>query len=265
MDRLAAHSGTFYPSTPEEIRSMVEGLKAVKRAKSKVIGAMVPHAGYIYSGAVAKSVLANIEIPPTVVILCTCHMYAAGSFCIWPDGNWVTPLGAAKVDESLSEHLLSAVSALQADYQTHSREHSLEVIVPFIQIYSPESAIVPIAVAAQDADELLPFGDALAEALEGRDVLVIASSDMTHFESAEAAREKDNLALERLLQLDPRGLIDTVRKNNISMCGAAPAAAMTEYAVKRGATRAELVHYANSGEATGDNSNVVAYAGVVIT
>jgi len=243
---------------------MVDGMKAVDRPKSKAIGAMVPHAGYIYSGAVAKSVLAGIEIPPTVVILCPCHVYSAGAFCIWPDGNWITPLGAAKVDEAMARRLLSTVGGLQEDYRTHSQEHSLEVIVPFIQIYSPRSAIVPIAVGTQTEEKLIAFGDALAESLAGQDVLVVASSDMTHFESAEAARRQDNLALDCMLKLDPRGLIRTVQRNGISMCGAAPATAMLEYAVKRGAARAELVHYTNSGEATGDDSNVVAYAGVVI-
>jgi len=265
MDRQAAHSGTFYPGSAEEIRSMVAGLKSVDRAKSKAIGAMVPHAGYIYSGGVAKSVIASVEITPTVVILCPCHVIAANAFGIWPDGKWETPLGAVNVDERLAAHLMDKVAVLEKDYRSHAQEHSLEVIIPFIQIYSPESRIVPISVGTHDADKLISFGKLLADALEGDDVLVIASSDMTHFETAETAERMDDMALDCLLKLDARSLADTVRRNGISMCGVAPVTAMTEFSVQRGATKAELVHYTNSAEATGDAASVVAYAGVVIS
>jgi len=264
MDRRPVAAGTFYPGEAESLRALVQGLKAVERARTRPVAVMAPHAGYIYSGAVAKSVFSNIDIAPVAVILCPCHVMAASAIGVWPDGRWRTPLGAVPVDEETAEHLLETVPGLTRDYHSHLEEHSLEVLLPFLQIYASRTAIVPISIAIDETEALIALGEGLAAALKGRDVLVVASSDMTHYEEAGVAERKDKLALDKLLALDAEGMASVVSANDISMCGVAPATVMTAYAVQAGATSAQLVHYTSSGEASGDYSQVVGYAGVII-
>jgi AmmeMemoRadiSam system protein B len=227
---------------------------------------MAPHAGYIYSGAIAGETFAQVRIPPRVIVIGPNHRGVGHPAAVFPSGSWTTPLGEAAIDADLAQRLLSECPGLLADTAAHRFEHSLEVQVPFLQYLNPDVAIVPICLAHLPLTNLLSMGKALGEALarSGEDVLLVASSDMTHYESAEVARRQDRLALDRVLALDPEGLYRTVSEKRISMCGFMPTALMLAAAVEMGAATASLVRYGNSGDVTGDPSEVVGYAGVIV-
>jgi hypothetical protein len=182
-----------------------------------------------------------------------------------PDHTWQTPLGDAPVDRELNFKLLETCPDL-LDREAHRREHSLEVQIPFLQVLRPDCTISAICVGTAKYDVLQSLGRAMAEAVQsaGEPVLILSSSDMTHYESAESAAAKDRLAIDRILALDPAGLYRTVLENDISMCGFAPTVSVLTACLETGATSARLIDYTNSGAETGDFRQVVAYAGIVI-
>jgi AmmeMemoRadiSam system protein B len=181
---------------------------------------------------------------------------------VWPAGAWRTPLGDAPVNGEVAAAILEKCPALEADELAHRAEHSLEVVVPFIQFVNPEAAIVPVALAPMPMAEVQATGEGLAAALApfGDVVVVIISSDMTHYESAASAERKDTLALERLTALDPEGLLEVARAHDISMCGVWPAAVGLAAFRALGGTAGTLIKYTNSGETSGDYDHVVGYA-----
>lgn len=267
MQRPSAVAGQFYPRQPNLLRQTLEELVPQVPAPQPAIGVMVPHAGYPYSGAIAGETFARVQIPPRVVILGPNHRGVGHPAAVFPSGSWLTPLGEAVVDVELAQRLLAECPGLSADTAAHRFEHSLEVQVPFLQYLNPQSAIVPICLGHLLLDDLLAIGTALGGALArfGEKVLLVASSDMTHYESGEVARRKDRLALDRLLALDPEGLYRTVSERRISMCGFMPTVLMLAAAAELGATTASLVRYGNSGDVTGDQAQVVGYAGVIVS
>lgn len=228
------------------------------------MGGICPHAGYIYSGATAGVLFAAAEVPDVVLLLGPKHHYAGADFAIWPAGAWLTPLGEVPVHEALAADLLTASSLFTADETAHIPEHSLEVILPFIQVANPTASIVPVAVGRASPAELTELADAVARAVSPRrdGVLVVVSSDMTHYEPAEVAEAKDRLALERLVALDAEGLINVVRERDISMCGVWPAAVALGAFRRLGARGGTVLAYTNSGAASGDYRQVVGYAAV---
>ncbi|MGH9532421.1 MAG: AmmeMemoRadiSam system protein B [Terriglobales bacterium] len=264
--RPPAVAGFFYPSQPEtllrDVRSYVEPAKERVRA----VGCVAPHAGYMYSGHVAGAVYGRLDLPRRFVILCPNHTGAGEPLAIMSSGAWKTPLGEARIDEDLAGRLLSGFSYLTEDAGAHRREHALEVQLPFLQALLPEFTFVPIAVGVGSYPALAALGEALAVMLAGEKdpPLIIASSDMNHYESDAVTRVKDHKAIERILALDPRGLYEVVGREDISMCGYGPTVAMLTAANKLGATSAELVKYATSGDISGDKDRVVGYAGVVV-
>jgi AmmeMemoRadiSam system protein B len=265
MIRKAAVAGAFYPANEKELRRDLGAL--IDRAADKVRAKAVisPHAGYIYSGAVAGAVFSSVVLPDTLVILAPSHRPIRPVFAAMDKGAWETPLGAVPVAEDLAAALLASVPDLKADAAAHDREHSLEVQLPFVQYLNPRISIVPIAVSHRaDYRQLEVLGRAIAAGivLLGRDVLVVASTDMSHYISRGEAEVRDALAIDRILALDPRGLFDVVKAEDISMCGFQPTAAALVAAKALGAETAELVKYATSGDRTGDYREVVAYAGL---
>ena len=226
----------------------------------------MPHAGYKYSGQVAGTVYSRIEIPSRVVLLGPRHFPDGARFAILSDGAWQTPLGLVPLDRPLAEKIARACPLLHEDAIAHRNEHSLEVQLPFLQRLAPSSTFVPIVIASAHYSELESLGHAIADVLRAEEepMLVIASSDMNHYESDAITRVKDRKAVDRILALDPRGLFDTVREEEISMCGYGAAVAMLTAVRRLGAARAELVRYATSGEVNGDFQEVVGYAGIVI-
>jgi AmmeMemoRadiSam system protein B len=228
---------------------------------------MVPHAGYVYSGAIAGETFARVQIPSRIVIIGPNHHGVGHPAAVFPAGSWLTPLGEAAVDGELADLLLAECPGLSADPSAHRFEHSLEVQVPFIQILNPQAAIVPICLGHLCLEDLLAIGKALGKVLTrfGQNVLLVASTDMTHYEPGDIARGKDRLALDRVLAIDPEGLYRTVCERRISMCGFMPTVMMLAAATELGATTARLVRYGNSGDVTGDQTEVVGYAGVIVS
>jgi AmmeMemoRadiSam system protein B len=267
MIRLPAVSGRFYPSDPAQLNQQIDSYLAsgIHGSKIRAPACMVPHAGYKYSGHVAGAVYSRLEIPDRVILVGPRHFPRGASFAILSDRDWQTPLGLAPVDHSLAEKIKRACPLLREDSVAHETEHSLEVQLPFLQRLAPSFKFVPIVIGPAQYADLEAMGLALAKviAAEPEPVLMIASSDMNHYESEEVTRVKDRKAIDRVLALDPRGLFDTVRDEEISMCGYGAAVAMLTAVRRTGEAHAELVRYATSGEITGDFQEVVGYAGMV--
>ncbi len=266
MDRQAAVAGQFYPGGRKELQAAVVAYLRQMPASEPAIGLMVPHAGYVYSGAIAGVTFGQVNIPDRVVLLGPNHTGYGVPRAVYPSGVWHTPLGAAQVDGELACRIVEDCPGALADELAHRFEHSLEVQVPFIQVAAPKARLVPVCLAQAPLRELMEFGICLGRLLatDATPALLVASSDMTHFESAEAARSKDEKALERILALDPEGLYRRVAADRISMCGVVPTVVMLAAARELGAQRARLVRYGHSGERSGDYGEVVGYAGVII-
>jgi hypothetical protein len=240
----------------------------VSPEKIRALGCVVPHAGYVYSGHVAGAVYARLQMPRRFVMLCPNHTGMGEPLAIVSSGSWLTPLGEAAIDGDLAGQLRREFPALMEDDSAHAREHALEVQIPFLQKLAPEFAFVPIAIGSGRLELLTELGATIARvlrALPEREVLVIASSDMNHYEDDARTRAKDRMAIDRMLALDPAGLWQTVQREQISMCGYGPAVAMLSAARELGASRAELVKYATSGDISGDRSQVVGYAGIIVS
>jgi AmmeMemoRadiSam system protein B len=272
MIRPPAVAGRFYPQEAEELARQVRSFceRAESGARSPAIACLVPHAGYRYSGAVAGAVYARIELPQRFVLLGPRHFPRGASQAILSEGSWETPLGMAEIDAGLATEIMRACETLREDPVAHHSEHALEVQLPFLQKLAPGFQFVPIALGTVDFAPLERLGNAIAEVLLRRaaageePVLLVASSDMNHYEADDITRVKDRMAIERIVALDARGLYDTVRRENISMCGFGPAMAMLAAANVLGATSAELVRYATSADAGGDRDEVVGYAGMIV-
>jgi len=267
MIRLPAVAGRFYPDDPDRLRAAVDSFLADgEEKKIHARACLVPHAGYIYSGSVAGEVYRRLEIPARVILLGPRHFPRGAPLAILSDGAWQTPLGLAPIDRLLAEKIVRAFPLLRRDAVAHSAEHSLEVQLPFLQRLVPSFAFVPIVIGPVEWEALEALGHALASviATEREPLLLIASSDMNHYESDAVTRVKDRKAIDRILALDPRKLFETVRDEKISMCGYAAAVATLIAAHELGATEAELVRYATSGEVNGDMQEVVGYAGMLI-
>ncbi len=269
--RPAAVAGRFYPNEPAELREMVEGMLAEAGGEPRPArAAIVPHAGLIYSGGCAAQVFKRIVFPPVVVILAPNHTGRRdhlGGAGAWDCGAFETPLGPIAVAGEFLSQLEAQCPLVARDLAAHRWEHAVEVELPFLSVLAPETAIAPIVLAWDDWERCKTVADALAEVVSqsAQEVLLLASSDMTHYESAENAAKKDRAALAAVKELDGGKLLAICRRENVTMCGRAPAAVVLEAARQLGATRGEVVDYRHSGLVTGDDSSVVAYAGVVIT
>jgi len=268
--RIPAVAGQFYPSKPQLLAREVEQYSRPLAADAepiRALGCMVPHAGYMYSGHVAGAVFGRLELPRRFIIMCPNHTGMGEPLAIMSAGKWATPLGEVPIDVELASTLKQHCPLLSDDEAAHAREHALEVQLPFLQELAPGFSFVPITLGTSRYDALVALGQAIGAtvAQAGEPVLIIASSDMNHYESDQVTRIKDKRAVDRILALDPRGLYDTIMEHHISMCGFGPAVAMLTAAKMRGATRAELIKYATSGDISGDRDMVVGYAGVVVS
>lgn len=268
MIRSPAVAGRFYPEDPERLRTDVDFFLACGEDENKIRAraCLVPHAGYMYSGAVAGEVYRRIEIPARIILIGPRHFPHGAPLAILSEGSWQTPLGMAPIDGPLAGKIVHAFPLLREDAVAHSTEHSLEVQLPFLQRVVPSFAFVPIAIGPAPWEVLEGLGHALASviAAESEPVLLIASSDMNHYESDAVTRVKDRKAIDQILALDALKLFDTVRNEKISMCGYAAAVAVMIAARGLGSTGAELVRYATSAEVNGDMREVVGYAGMVV-
>jgi AmmeMemoRadiSam system protein B len=266
MIRPPAVAGRFYPSDAQELAHQIGQYVSGVTKKVRALGCVVPHAGYMYSGGVAGAVYSSIEIPARCILLGPRHYAQGQPMAILTEGSFETPLGEARIDEALAEELARACPLLREDAIAHEREHSLEVQLPFLQQIAGDFRFVPVVLATDRYGAMDELGRAVAQVVtaQSEPVLVIASSDMNHYESDAITRVKDGRAIERILALDPRGLYDTVRREGITMCGYAATVAMLVAVRELGAREATLVRYATSGDVTGERDEVVGYAGVVI-
>lgn len=266
MIRPPAVAGRFYPSNPKQLAREVDRYTSVTGEKSAALACVVPHAGYMYSGHVAGAVYSCLQIPPRCILLGPRHFPRGEAMAILTEGSWQTPFGEAQIDSALARELTHADPHLREDVVAHQTEHSLEVQVPFLQRLVGDFRFVPVVLGTDRYPLLEELGRAVAHviAAQPEPVLIVASSDMNHYESDAITRLKDERAISRILALDPRGLYDTVRGEGITMCGYAATVAMLVAALERGAKEAQLIRYATSGEISGDYDQVVGYAGIVI-
>ncbi|NWG13876.1 MAG: AmmeMemoRadiSam system protein B [Acidobacteria bacterium] len=266
MIREPVVSGTFYPGDPRALMRTIDSYLVKVDAPIRAKAVVAPHAGYVYSGAVAAAVFSSVALPPRFIILGPNHTGRGAAMALYPAGQWRTPLGTAPVDEEMNARLLDECRLLREDPAAHAREHSLEVQIPFLQRLAFEFRFSAICVAATEYDGLEQLGHALARAIRSMSEppLIVASSDMNHYESAEVNRRKDQMAIDQVLAVNPAGLHRAVLENDIGMCGFAPTVAALVCCRDLGATKGELIRYSHSGEVTGDDSEVVSYAGMVV-
>ena len=271
MNRRPVVAGQFYTDSPVKLRAEVRAYldeaparPADAPARTRLV--MVPHAGYVFSGRVAGVTLGQAALADTLLLLGPNHTGMGTPFSVWPEGAWETPLGALPVDAALAEAMLRSDARLQADHLGHVREHSLEVVAPFLLAMGRSFKIVPVAVAEHSPAALSAVAEALVKVIqaENLDVSIVVSSDMSHFVSDAEARQLDRMALDAILGLDPLGLYSVVREAGITMCGVLPMTLGLMIALKLGATSARLTAYATSGDVSGDVSSVVGYAGVLV-
>ncbi len=265
MIREAAVADQFYPASPVKLREMIAAMVGDKAAREEVVGLVSPHAGYIYSGPVAGATISRIKMKDTFIILGPNHTGLGKAFSIMIEGTWRTPLGDVEIDTELARRILTSSGYLEEDYNAHRFEHSIEVQLPFLQYFKNNIKLVPIVLAHANGAAYKEIGRVMAKAVKDlkREAVIIASSDMTHYEPQTSAKEKDNQAIEAMLALDEDRLIKKVDELNISMCGYAPVVSLITAAKALGAKKAELVKYRTSGDTTGDYSSVVGYAGLV--
>jgi len=266
MVRKPAQAGRFYMKDPEALREQVEKYLRMNVEKEDVLGIVAPHAGYFYSGKVAGAVYSRVNLPDTIIIIGPNHTGIGAEIAIMADGEWEMPNGKVKIDSSLAEELLSEAGDIaQEDEEAHLHEHSLEVQIPFIQYFKTDFTMVPICMRDYRVSTCRELGKAIAKVIKSKSPrLIVASSDMTHYEPHKDAERKDKLAIDKILKLDPEGLLKTIMEKDISMCGPGPTATMIFACKELGAKKGELVLYNTSAEASGDYSAVVGYAGIIV-
>lgn len=262
MIRKPLYAGTWYPNERKKIE---EYLQKVEK-KEKVIACICPHAGWMYSGKTAGKVYSRIKPAETYILLGPNHTGVGENVSVYPDGSWETPIGKLEINSELVNELVRNSEFIQKDYKAHSREHSLEVQTPFIALLNPKSKIVPITIKSEDLAVCQDLARTITEVLKEQKnyIVLIASTDMTHYEPQEYAKKQDQAAIDEILKLDAEGLYRTVQRRGISMCGYIPTTIVIMASKLLGAKTAELVEYTTSGDITGDYSSVVGYAGLII-
>ncbi len=267
MRRKPAVAGQFYHATAAKLNHQVRQYITTNRSKEHAIGILSPHAGLVYSGAVAGEVYSGIVMPRTFLLIGPNHTGLGAKVSLMPQGEWEIPTAVMQIDERLARRILAHTPLVSEDSQAHIFEHSLEVQLPFIAFLSKNAKILPMTVMSASLEECRLLGEGIARSIKekGNSVVIVASSDMSHYVSHDVAKKKDKMAIDKILSLDPEGLFDVVRKERISMCGCLPAIIMLLAAKTLGAGRAKLVRYATSGEVSGDYDHVVGYAGMIIS
>ncbi len=264
MLREAQVSGMFYESDAPALKKHISKYIIKVENKYKAKGIIVPHAGYIYSGKVAGEVFSSIEIPDILIILGPNHTGLGKSISVMTQGIWRTPLGDCRINEPVANEIIRNCKFAQKDTMAHLKEHSIEVELPFIQYLKPSFSFVPICLAESDLDKLSKLGEVIANIIKGKDILLIASTDLTHYEDAKTAERKDKLVLDAIMKLDPEKMVKEIYENDISMCGWMPVFVLLKACKISGAKEGKIIKYANSGEVSGDYEQVVGYGGAVI-
>ncbi len=266
MIRNPVVAGQFYPGGRSQLRSMLKEMVDEKVVKEEVIGLLSPHAGYPYSGPVAGATISRIKFKDTFIIMGPNHTGSGKPFSIMTEGTWKTPLGDVEIDSELGRHILGNSKYMEEDSLAHQFEHCIEVQLPFLQYFKPDIKLVPIVFSHARGAVYKEIGKEIAKAIKelNKEVVIMASSDLNHYEPQEAAMRKDTQVIEAMLALNEDELLKRVQESDITMCGYGAAISLISAAKEFGATRAELVKYQTSGDAIGDYSSVVGYAGIII-
>lgn len=264
--RMPAVAGQFYPATISALERCIKGLTDVKGKKQNIIGAVSPHAGYVYSGSVAGAVFSRLDIKETNIVLGPNHTGSGQTFSIMGTGVWRMPFGDVQIDEKLAQDLCRGCGLLKEDMAAQAYEHSIEVQLPFMQYFKKDFKFVPIVISYSELKLYKQLGIDMANVIkqQKKEILIIASTDMTHYEPHEIAKSKDQKAIEAILALDEDLLFKRIHDLDISMCGYAPTIVMLAAAKVLGAKKAELIKYQTSGDTSGDYKSVVGYAGIII-
>ena len=260
--RHTAVAGRFYTAVPAKLRSELETYLSTPAApKAKAFGVMVPHAGYMYSGAVCGHALASVEIPDTVLILHTKHQLGGGSFALAAFRQWETPLGQVHIDEQL-QSALAEIDGIDVSNFPHFLEHAAEVVLPFLQALNPDVKVCIISVSHSPFEKVQSVAAGIASAIlaQAGDTLIIASTDMNHYEDQETTLAKDQLALDKLGAYDTQGMFEVCFARDISMCGLHATTLMLEACKGLGASKVELLEHTTSGDISKDLHQVVGYA-----
>jgi MEMO1 family protein len=266
LQRPPAVAGQFYEEAPEKLKQQVSACLTPIATKEKAIAVVCPHAALMYSGKVAGQVYSHLDLPQRFILIGPNHTGRGSVLSVFPEGKWQLPQGNVAIDQTLATKILERVPRAEPDTRAHQTEHCLEVQLPFLQFLRDEVSIVPIVMMVDDFLTCKELGMGIARAVcEVPDpVLLIASTDMSHYVPDQIARQKDHQAIEKVLALDPQGLHAVVRQHDISMCGYAPTVAVLFASLEMGATQTELVCYTTSAEVSNDYDYVVGYAGLII-
>jgi len=265
MVRHPVVAGAFYPGGKMQLeQELAEMIQPIEPRRS-VIGLISPHAGYIYSGFCAGKGFGQIIIPDTVIIIGVNHHGIGQPYAVDGHDAWHTPLGRVEIDSGLRDRLTKDSEIFVVDSSAGSREHSLEVQVPFIQYINPGAKILPITISSVNISTLIKGGREIAALInEFKNILMVASTDMSHYISAERAKLQDQKAIHKILQMDPEGLFNVVASERISMCGVSPTTMMLAAALCCNAQKSEIIDYTHSGVVSGDNDQVVGYLSMVV-
>jgi len=267
MIRKPAVAGSFYPSNPQELSQLIESFIDLEMKKEKALTLIAPHAGFIYSGPVAGALFSSVQFPEKIILLGPSHRMIRSKFAIMRTGTWATPLGEIPVDTDLADLLMKSSTIFEEDEEAHRKEHSLEVQLPFIQYFVRHFSFVPICIGSPVSfEELKEVGKAIASVIKMCDtkILLIASTDMSHYVDQTTALDLDFRAIQKIQELNPRGLYDTVISNKISMCGFQPTTSALVSSCEMDAKTASIIKYQTSGDISGNYEEVVGYAGILI-
>jgi len=268
MARAPAVAGTFYDASGPELVARVRSLigPLPQNGREDVVGAVCPHAAYDYSGKVAGKVFASIVVPDVVIVLAPNHTGLGELAAVGVDSPWVMPDGEVEVDADLAWRVIKACPDLEPDDLAHVREHAIEVQLPFLRAVNPAVRIVPVCLRTMSYQMCEAIGAGIARAVEGMSdrVLLLASSDLSHHEPLRVATRKDRMVIDRVREMDARGLYSTVVEHHVTMCGMVPVVAMLLAARALGARYGRLISYATTDDITGDESSVISYAGLVV-
>jgi len=261
MVRRSVVAGSWYPGTEGQLRKTVEGyLDNVEKEEldGELVGLISPHAGYIYSGQVAAYAYKQLDgvSYDAVAIISPVHRMFMGRFAVTSAAAYETPLGLVEVDVDLIEAMNKEIDLTHV---AQDNEHSLEIQLPFLQVVLGEFKLLPIMMGDQGLSSCQKLGTALAKILKGKNVLLLASTDLSHFHNYDAAMRLDEIVLERVRAYDPEGLVSDLERGKCEACGGGPVIAVMLAAQKLGANRAKVLKYMNSGDVTGDRSQVVGY------
>jgi AmmeMemoRadiSam system protein B len=269
MIRQPAVAGYFYPGDSRVLQNEIQVYLEEESSgapSAPAIAMVSPHAGYQYSGRVAAAVFSRVKIPNQLFILSPNHSGEGSPIAINTTGSWRTPLGEAPIDENLARDFCERCPTAQEDSAAHKSEHSLEVQIPFVQYLKKDFRFVPLTIQHLSYATCEEIAEALAETIRHADeeVLIVASSDMNHYESQDTTMRKDQFAIDGILHLDPEELYREVHRHHVTMCGIIPTTIALIAAKKLGAKKAELIRHATSGDVTGDYDSVVGYASFII-